>query len=312
MKKLLTIAIPTYNGGENLLRAVKSCNNINLNSNEYEILVVDNCSTDESIEKVRDLAKEFDNIKIIRNEKNIGRISNWNRCLELAQGEYLIFLFSNDELLEFDYKSTIEYMSKNNIDFCYSKYLKQNKDGTLLIERNFFKGKIKINYEKFILDFLEKFSFPFAPIQANIYRLENVRKHKIKFIENFELNGDQLFTIDYLFNSKKDFLMVDDYYYKWNYTSSRFHYKFYFEEVFEEDIRLLEFLIKKHNIELNKEKIRCYFILRTFLGVIGSDWKFRTNRYMYLLKQVLKNYNPYCLKLYSFKFFEKVRSWIKK
>ena len=44
----LTIAIPNYNGGENLKRAIISCQNIRIPIQEYEIIVVDNCSTDNS------------------------------------------------------------------------------------------------------------------------------------------------------------------------------------------------------------------------------------------------------------------------
>ena len=46
---ILTIAIPNYNGGENLKRAIISCQNIRIPIQEYEIIVVDNCSTDNSL-----------------------------------------------------------------------------------------------------------------------------------------------------------------------------------------------------------------------------------------------------------------------
>ena len=58
----LTIAIPTFNGGKNLERAINSCKNIQLPSDEYEILVVDNCSTDESISNVKELRKQISNL----------------------------------------------------------------------------------------------------------------------------------------------------------------------------------------------------------------------------------------------------------
>jgi len=38
----LTIAIPTFNGGKNLERAIRSCGNIQLSTDDYEILVIDN------------------------------------------------------------------------------------------------------------------------------------------------------------------------------------------------------------------------------------------------------------------------------
>ena len=45
----LTIAIPNYNGGDNLGRSIESCLAIQIPENDYEILVVDNKSTDNSV-----------------------------------------------------------------------------------------------------------------------------------------------------------------------------------------------------------------------------------------------------------------------
>ena len=55
----LTIAIPNYNGGKNLKRAIISCQNITIPIQEYEIIVVDNCSTDNSLNIVNELKNEF-------------------------------------------------------------------------------------------------------------------------------------------------------------------------------------------------------------------------------------------------------------
>ena len=53
MKKL-TVAIPNFNGGVNLQRAIESCRSIDLPENDFEILVVDNCSTDDSIKIINE------------------------------------------------------------------------------------------------------------------------------------------------------------------------------------------------------------------------------------------------------------------
>ena len=92
----LTIAIPNYNGGENLKRSIESCQAIQMSENDYEILIVDNKSTDNSIDIVNEMKKKFTNLRLIQNEKNLGRIQNWNISIEKAQGKYLIFLFAYD------------------------------------------------------------------------------------------------------------------------------------------------------------------------------------------------------------------------
>ena len=71
----LTIAIPNYNGGENLKRAIISCRNITIPVQEYEIIVVDNCSTDNSRNIVNELKNEFANLIFLQNKENVGRIN---------------------------------------------------------------------------------------------------------------------------------------------------------------------------------------------------------------------------------------------
>ena len=75
----LTIAIPNYNGGENLQRAIESCQRINLPLDEFEILVVDNCSTDNSMVIVSELKNKFSNLKCIQNNENKALLNGVNR-----------------------------------------------------------------------------------------------------------------------------------------------------------------------------------------------------------------------------------------
>ena len=96
----LTVAIPNYNGGDNLERCIESCKTIQIPENDYEILIVDNKSTDNSISIVNEMKKKFTNIRLVENEKNLGRIQNWNVSIEKAHSKYLIFLFSNDLINE--------------------------------------------------------------------------------------------------------------------------------------------------------------------------------------------------------------------
>ena len=51
----LTVAVPNYNGGKNLQRAIESCKKIKIPLNDYEILIEDNCSTDNSIDTINEL-----------------------------------------------------------------------------------------------------------------------------------------------------------------------------------------------------------------------------------------------------------------
>jgi glycosyltransferase involved in cell wall biosynthesis len=95
-KVKVSICIPTYNGQdfiEQCLRSALAQTYANL-----EIIVVDDCSTDSTPEIAGRYAAKDSRIKLFRNEKNLGLTGNWNRCLKLASGDWIKFLFQDDYL----------------------------------------------------------------------------------------------------------------------------------------------------------------------------------------------------------------------
>jgi glycosyltransferase involved in cell wall biosynthesis len=66
---------------------------------DTELLLVDNCSTDRTVERARELIGSRSDSRVVVNESNLGRVANWNRCIDLARGEFIKFAFTNDALL---------------------------------------------------------------------------------------------------------------------------------------------------------------------------------------------------------------------
>jgi len=96
MKIKISICIPTWNSASYLKEAILSATNQSYEN--IEILVVDNCSTDNTKGLVEDLQKNDERIIYKKNDTNIGLFGNLNRCLEHASGEYIKFLCSDDLL----------------------------------------------------------------------------------------------------------------------------------------------------------------------------------------------------------------------
>jgi glycosyltransferase involved in cell wall biosynthesis len=94
---LVSICIPTYNYAEFVGEAIASA--CSQSYENLEILVSDNCSTDETPSIVEKLAAHDRRIRYHRNEHNLGMQGNFNRCLELAQGEYIKLLCADDLLM---------------------------------------------------------------------------------------------------------------------------------------------------------------------------------------------------------------------
>jgi len=89
---LVSICIPTYNGGRWIAECIASA--LNQTYEPLEILIVDDGSTDNTVETVR--AAEDPRVRLVVNSSNRGLVGNWNQCVRLAQGRFIKFLFQDD------------------------------------------------------------------------------------------------------------------------------------------------------------------------------------------------------------------------
>ncbi len=108
---LITVGVPTYNGGKFIEKALQSV--LNQTYNNLEILILDNCSKDNTSAIVSAFQKADNRIKYIRHPTNIGYIKNFNLIAPNATGEYILF-FADDDLYD-----------KNYIKILWEEFVKQ-------------------------------------------------------------------------------------------------------------------------------------------------------------------------------------------
>lgn len=108
MSKLVSICVPTYNGAEFIEKCLKSI--ISQSYAELEIIIIDDCSQDNTLEIIRDYALKDKRISVIQNITNLGLVGNWNRCFEFSHGEWIKYAFQ-DDILD---SSCIERMTQEN------------------------------------------------------------------------------------------------------------------------------------------------------------------------------------------------------
>ncbi|HRH64146.1 MAG TPA: glycosyltransferase [Bacteroidia bacterium] len=92
----ISICIPTYNGEKYLNECLDSC--INQSFRDFEVVIVDDGSTDATLAICKQFQAKDSRIKIHQNVSNLGLVNNWNKCLELASGEWIKFVFQDDYL----------------------------------------------------------------------------------------------------------------------------------------------------------------------------------------------------------------------
>ena len=108
------IIIPVFNGANNIHKSLDSCL---IQSIKSQILVLDNCSIDNTQSIVQSYSKENDNIKLIVNKINLGRVGNLNTSLDYfmeSKYKYLKFLFSGDELMTNSIRIVEDIFTKHN------------------------------------------------------------------------------------------------------------------------------------------------------------------------------------------------------
>ena len=92
MEPSFTIGIPVFNRLNFFKEALNSV--LNQVFDDYEIVIVDDCSTDGTWEYIK--AIKDSRVKVFRNPKNLGIVPNWRRCIEEANGIWFKFLMSDD------------------------------------------------------------------------------------------------------------------------------------------------------------------------------------------------------------------------
>jgi glycosyltransferase involved in cell wall biosynthesis len=92
----VSVCLPTYNYANYIAEAIESV--LAQNFSDFEFLIIDDCSKDQTAHVVESYAKKDSRIRFIINEVNLGMVENWNSCLAQAKGEYLKFVFGDDLL----------------------------------------------------------------------------------------------------------------------------------------------------------------------------------------------------------------------
>lgn len=115
---ILTIAVPTYNGA----KTIKNMLSVLLPQIEenVEVLISDNCSTDDTPLIISEYQKEYPSIRYIRNEKNVGADSNFLQCAKMAKGKFVLLISDDDILCEGAVRTIVSYLSRYpNVSLVY-------------------------------------------------------------------------------------------------------------------------------------------------------------------------------------------------
>jgi len=120
MKVLVSIITPTFNSANYIADTIQSVQNQTYQ--HWELIIVDDGSTDQTISIIQEIQKVEPRILLIRQEKNVGPAITRNKGIELAQGNYLTFLDADDLWFSDFIENSINTIDKTKIPFVFSSY----------------------------------------------------------------------------------------------------------------------------------------------------------------------------------------------
>lgn len=126
--KLFSIIIPVYNAEAYLEECVGSCYRQDFAEADFEILLINDGSTDDSLAVMNALALKHDNIVCV-SQTNKGQGCARNRAIMMAQGKYLFFCDSDDKFIDHSLSKIIKLMEEYSLEICVSIAKEYDSEG---------------------------------------------------------------------------------------------------------------------------------------------------------------------------------------
>jgi glycosyltransferase involved in cell wall biosynthesis len=182
MNPLISIVIPVYNREKLIVETVQSAQN--QDHPNFEIVVVDNKSTDNTWQVLQEMASNDGRLKVFQNEENLGPVRNWERCFANAKGEYIKILWS-DDLIKPSFLSEALSIFDEDTAFVMSGIEYFDINNTVVSHSDFQKNTQLLSYD-YIVDMImedKKMGFPVSP-GCGMFRRSDMVKNLIIEIPN--------------------------------------------------------------------------------------------------------------------------------
>ena len=225
----ISIIMPVYNAELNLNSAIKSV--INQSYDNWELIIVDDESSDHSNEICNKWSELDKRIKVYT-QSNMGPSGARNNGLNIAKGEYIVFIDADDEYEITYLEEMIKFMNENTLVCCdFNKII----DGKQINRKNTNKVE-KLNIKDFINTTMNKRNF--NVVWNKMYSKKIIRDYQIKFNNEISYGEDMEFNIEYLKYIENAYY-IDKCLYKYKISKSSLSYK----------ERINDFEIRIHNVD---------------------------------------------------------------
>ena len=179
----LSVIVNMYNTAQYMDKCFDSlvCQDISLE--EYEIIFVDDGSSDNSLEKANEYASQYPNVRICRHEINRGLAAGRNTGIEAAQGQFLQFVDPDDYVQKNSFGMLLSKMENEHLDVLRFNYQKVDESYKNIPDSY---DEASFDYSSSIMtgkEFVAKRLGISCYVWAYIYRTEFLKQSGIRFVE---------------------------------------------------------------------------------------------------------------------------------
>ncbi|UGB07395.1 glycosyltransferase family 2 protein (plasmid) [Staphylococcus sp. HL28] len=193
----VSLLISTYNKSKFIKGTLNSLLKQTFDKNKFELIVVDDCSTDDTLEIVNKIIPNFSNYKLIQLNVNSGTPAKpRNLSIDLSKGDFLMFVDGDDWLPEDAVEKLYNMLKLNKTDYStgLTKYMHSNKISRAGVALS------KIEQNKLDINNVRKSFYHLAPagkmIKAEIIKNNNIRFPAMIFGEDLQFFAEVLFHVD--------------------------------------------------------------------------------------------------------------------
>lgn len=169
---LVSIIMPSWNTASFIEEAIQSV--INQTYKKWELIIVDDCSTDDTEKVVASFNDE--RIKFFLNKKNSGAALTRNKAMREAQGEWIAFLDSDDLWTPNKLEHQIEFMKKNGYCLSFTEYEKIDENSKAL--NVYVSGPECVNKRKiYNYDYIGQLTMMYNAKEFGLIQIKDIKKN---------------------------------------------------------------------------------------------------------------------------------------
>jgi glycosyltransferase involved in cell wall biosynthesis len=144
---LVSIITPSYNCSAFIAETIDSI--LSQTYTDWELLITDDCSTDNSCEVINDYVEKDARIRLMKLSKNSGAGSARNNSIKVAKGRFIAFCDSDDLWMPDKLEKQLQFMIERRCALTYSSYITCDENGA---QNGYVKCLMKLNYAKILRD----------------------------------------------------------------------------------------------------------------------------------------------------------------